>query len=334
MVNDIKGLSLITGTTSGVGLNSLKPLLRFGWEVIAVNRSNKKAIKVAKQFLNEDEFSNLYFIEINLADLNDVRKGCCQILEKFNKPINSLICNAAVYKPRLKKPERSPQGFENSMAVNHFGHFLMISLLIENILSSKRKITLNGKTSIFKPRITVLGTVTANYTELGGRIPIPAPADLGDLSGFKKGFLSPISMANGNKFKPGKAYKDSKLCNMVTVQELSKRYPEEKIIVNSLYPGCVADTKLFRDTPWLFRFLFPLFQKFITKGYVSQRLAGERVAKVATYEKYAQPAVHWSWGNRQKRGRKAFSQKLSKRIIDSKTSKDTYDLTKKLVGLD
>ena len=334
MVNDIKGLSLITGTTSGVGLNSLKPLLRFGWEVIAVNRSNKKAIKVAKQFLNEDEFSNLYFIEINLADLNDVRKGCCQILEKFNKPINSLICNAAVYKPRLKKPERSPQGFENSMAVNHFGHFLMINLLIENILSSKRKITLNGKTSIFKPRITVLGTVTANYSELGGRIPIPAPADLGDLSGFKKGFLSPISMANGNKFKPGKAYKDSKLCNMVTVQELSKRYPEEKIIVNSLYPGCVADTKLFRDTPWLFRFLFPLFQKFITKGYVSQRLAGERVAKVATYEKYAQPAVHWSWGNRQKRGRKAFSQKLSKRIIDSKTSKDTYDLTKKLVGLD
>ena len=146
----------------------------------------------------------------------------------------------------------------------------------------------------------VLGTVTANYSELGGRIPIPAPADLGDLSGFKNGFLSPISMANGKKFKPGKAYKDSKLCNMVTVQELSKRYPKEQIIVNSLYPGCVADTKLFRDTPWLFRVLFPIFQKFITKGYVSQRLAGERVAQVATYKEFAKPSVHWSWGNRQK----------------------------------
>ena len=57
----------------------------------------------------------------------------------------------------------------------------------------------------FKPRITVLGTVTANYSELGGRIPIPAPADLGNLSGFKNGFLSPISMANGknlNQVKP------------------------------------------------------------------------------------------------------------------------------------
>ncbi len=296
MSKNIKGLVLITGTTSGVGLNTLKPLLRFGWEVIAVNRSNKRAIKIAEESLTKEEVKNIHFIEIDLSNLDDVRKGCDEILERFKKPINSLICNAAVYKPRLKRPERSAQGFENSMAVNHFGHFLMINLLMENILSSEREIVLNG--------------------------------------GFKNGFLSPISMANGKKFKPGKAYKDSKLCNMVTVQELSKRYPAEKIIVNSLYPGCVADTKLFRDTPWLFRFLFPIFQKFITKGYVSQRLAGERVAQVSTYKEFAKPSVHWSWGNRQKTGRKAFSQKLSKRIIDTKTSQQTYDLTSQLVGLD
>ena len=330
----IKGLVLITGTTSGVGLNTLKPLLKFGWKVIAVNRSNKRAIKIAQEFLTETEIKNIHFMEIDLSDLNDVRNGCNEILNKFKNKINSIICNAAVYKPRLRKPERSVQGFENSMAVNHFGHFLLINLLLDSILSSEKEIVLRSKTIKYKPRITVLGTVTANYSELGGRIPIPATADLGNLSGFKNGFLSPISMANGKRFKPGKAYKDSKLCNMVTVQELSKRYPAEKIIVNSLYPGCVADTKLFRDTPWLFRFLFPIFQKFITKGYVSQRLAGERVAQVATYKEFAKPSVHWSWGNRQRTGRKAFSQKLSKRIIDTKTSQQTYDLTSQLVGLD
>ena len=334
MSKSTQGLSLITGTTSGIGLNTLKPLLRFGWEIIAVNRSNKKAIQISKEFLTDDEMNNIHFIEIDLSNLDDVKKGCSEILKKFKKPINSIICNAAIYKPRLKRPERSAQGFENSMAVNHFGHFLLISLLLESMLASKQEITLNGKARKFKPRITVLGTVTANYSELGGKIPIPAPADLGDLSGFKNGFLSPISMANGKKFKPGKAYKDSKLCNMVTVQELSKRYSTEKIIVNSLYPGCVADTNLFRHTPWFFKVLFPIFQKFVTKGYVSQRLAGERVAKVATYKAYAKPSVHWSWGNRQKTGRKAFSQKLSKRIIDRKTSQQTYDLTRKLVGLD
>ncbi len=333
MVKNNKGLVLITGTTSGVGLNTLKPLLRFGWEIIAVNRSNERAKEIAKEFLTDDEMNNIYFFEIDLSNLEHVREGCSEILDKFKKPINSLICNAAVYKPRLKRPERSQQGFENSMAVNHFGHFLMIRLLLSNILSSEKEIVINGKTIKFKPRITVLGTVTANYSELGGKIPIPAPADLGDLTGFKNGFLSPISMANGKRFKPGKAYKDSKLCNMVTVQELSKRYPKEKIIVNSIYPGCVADSNLFRDTPWLFRFLFPIFQKFITRGYVSQRLAGERVAQVATYKEYAKPAVHWSWGNRQRTGRKAFSQKLSKRIIDNKTSKLMYDLTNQLVGI-
>ena len=127
MGKSIKGLVLITGTTSGVGLNTLKPLLRFGWEVIAVNRSNKRAVEIAQKSLTDSELKNIHFIEIDLSDLDDVRNGCSEILKKFKKPINSIICNAAVYKPRLRKPERSPQGFENSMAVNHFGHFLSVS---------------------------------------------------------------------------------------------------------------------------------------------------------------------------------------------------------------
>ena len=55
---------------------------------------------------------------------------------------------------------------------------------------------------------------------------------------------------------------------------------------------------------------------------------------MATYKEFAKPSVHWRWGHRQKTGRKAFSQKLSKRIIDTKTSQQTYDLTSQLVGLD
>ena len=62
MSKNIKGLVLITGTTSGVGLNTLKPLLRFGWEVIAVNRSKKRAIKIAEESLTNEEFKNVHFI--------------------------------------------------------------------------------------------------------------------------------------------------------------------------------------------------------------------------------------------------------------------------------
>ena len=76
MGKNIKGLVLITGTTSGVGLNTLKPLLRIGWKVIAVNRSNKRAKVKAQQSLTDSEIKNIHFIEIDLSDLDDVRNGC------------------------------------------------------------------------------------------------------------------------------------------------------------------------------------------------------------------------------------------------------------------
>jgi len=328
-----QGVAVITGTTSGVGLNTLKPLISAGWKVVTINRSNKRAFDEASKILSKDDLNKINFIQIDLSDLNEVREGANEIISQFRDALKILICNAAVYKPRLRKPDRSVQGYEKSMAVNHFGHFLLINLLIEDLINSDKEINLNGKNISFTPRITILGTVTANLLELGGKIPIPATADLGSLEGFERGFLPPISMANGKRFKPGKAYKDSKLCNMITAQELAKRYSSEKIICNSLYPGCVANSKLFRNTPWIFRLLFPLFQKFITKGYVTEKLAGQRVALVATDSDLFQTGVHWSWGNRQKLVGKIFSQKLSSRIIDPEISNKTWNLSLKLVGL-
>ncbi|MEO0988056.1 MAG: protochlorophyllide oxidoreductase, partial [Cyanobacteria bacterium J06639_14] len=168
----------------------------------------------------------------------------------------------------------------------------------------------------------------------GGKIPIPAPPDLGDLEGFEQGFKAPIAMINGKEFKSGKAYKDSKLCNMLTIRELHRRYHDStSIIFNSLYPGCVADTPLFRNHFKLFRVIFPWFQKNVTGGYVSQELAGERVAAVAVDPDYKESGVHWSWGNRQKQGREAFVQELSAEGSDDDKAKRLWELSEKLVGV-
>jgi protochlorophyllide reductase len=240
------------------------------------------------------------------------------------RPLDALVINAAVYLPRLKHPERSPQGYEISMATNHFGHFLLIHRLLDDLKRSQHP----------SRRVVILGTVTANSKELGGKIPIPAPADLGDLSGFAAGFKAPIAMADGKNFKPGKAYKDSKLCNMITTQELHRRlYDSTGIVFTSLYPGCVADSPLFRNTPKAFQTIFPWFQKTITGGYVSQALAGERVADVVTDPAFAVSGVHWSWGNRQSKGGKQFSQELSDKASNPETARRMWDLTSQLVGL-
>lgn len=88
-------------------------------------------------------------------------------------------------------------------------------------------------------------------------------------------------MIDGAEFDGAKAYKDSKVCNMLTMQEFHRWYHEETgITFASLYPGCIATTGLFREHPPLFRLLFPPFQKYITKGFVSEEEAGKRLAQV------------------------------------------------------
>ena len=250
-----------------------------------------------------------------------------QLVESFHasgRPLDALVINAAVYLPRLKAPQRSPQGYEISMATNHLGHFLLIQLLLPDLERSSHP----------SRRLVILGTVTANSKELGGRIPIPAPANLGDLAGFAAGFQAPIAMADGKPFKPGKAYKDSKLCTMITSQELHRRlHGSTGIVFTSLYPGCVADTPLFRHTPKAFQTIFPWFQKNITGGYVSQALAGERVAQVVADPEFAVSGVHWSWGNRQQKGGKQFSQELSEQASNPETARRVWDYSLRLVGL-
>ncbi len=44
--------------------------------------------------------------------------------------------------------------------------------------------------------------------------------------------------------------------------------------------GCVAESPLFREKRDWFRFIFPLFQKYVTKQYVPVSEAGRRVAAV------------------------------------------------------
>ena len=71
----------------------------------------------------------------------------------------------------------------------------------------------------------------------------------------------------------------------------------------------------------------------ITGGYVSQALAGERVAQVVADPAFATSGVHWSWGNRQKKGGKQFSQELSDKASKAEVAQGVWEESLKLVGL-
>ena len=315
---------IITGASSGVGLYTAKALCQRNWHVVMACRDLKKAETAAQSLgLNPENYTVMH---IDLGSLESVRQFVADF-RQTGRSLEALVCNAATYLPRLKEPMRSPEGYELSVATNHLGHFLLCNLMMEDLKQS----------SAPQKRLIILGTVTANTKELGGKIPIPAPADLGNLTGLSAGFKAPIAMIDGKPFKPGKAYKDSKLCNMMTVRELDRRFGTSSptstgIIFSSLYPGCVADSPLFRNTPPLFQKIFPWFQKNITKGYVTQELAGDRTAQVVADPGFNQSGVHWSWGNRQQEGRQAFVQELAQGSDDAKAAR-MWDLSMKLVGL-
>ena len=318
-----QALAIITGSSSGVGLYAAKALLARNWRLILAVRDPQKMVLVAKA--HQFDSSQYEIWPLDLGNLDSV-KAFVQRFNDSGQKLNALLCNAATYLPLLKEPARSPQGFEISVATNYFGHYVLSRMLLENLKQTAAQHE--------HARLITLGTVTANSEEFGGKVPIPAPADIGALEGLITGFKTPIAMINGKSFKPGKAYKDSKLCNMIMNRELQKRYHASTgIIFNTLYPGCVAETALFRDTPPLFQKIFPWFQKNITKGYVTQELAGERVAQVVADPHFTQSGVHWSWGNRNSAIREPFAQELSMKAKSEKLSTDLWEVTAKLVDM-
>ncbi len=319
MRQDQKSTVVITGASSGVGLYAAKALAKRGWHVVMACRDLDKAQKAAQTVgIPQDSYTLMH---IDLGSLESVREFV-RIFRARGMSLDALVCNAAIYMPLLKEPLRSPEGYELTVTTNHLGHFLLCNLMLEDL----------KKSSYRDRRLVILGTVTHNPDELGGKIP-PQP-DLGNFEGFVKGFKEPISMIDGKKFEPVKAYKDSKVCNILTMRELHRLYHESTdITFSSLYPGCVAETPLFRNHYPLFQKLFPLFQKYITGGYVSQELAGERVAAVVADPEYRQSGAYWSWGNRQKKNGKSFVQQVSSQARDDEKGDRMWELSAKLVGL-
>jgi protochlorophyllide reductase len=318
---------IITGASSGVGLHATKSLVQRGWHVVMACRDLGRAEEAA--FGENIEPNSITLMKLDLGSQENIHLFESSF-RSTGMPLHALLNNAATYMPRLKTPARSPEGFELSVATNHFGHYLLSRLLLDLLFKTQKEHSQKD----FRSRLITLGTVTANSEEFGGKVPIPAPADLGQLKGLESGFLDPIAMIDGNKFKPGKAYKDSKLCNMIISKELHRRYHDRTgIVFNTVYPGCVADTALFRDTPKAFQVIFPWFQKNITKGYVSQALAGERVAQAVADDGFATSGVHWSWGNRQREGRQAFAQPLSTKASSLQLGQSLWNLSASMVNL-
>eukprot|EP00965_Chrysotila_dentata_P140263 4637093-Pleurochrysis_carterae.AAC.1 len=135
------------------------------------------------------------FCELN--SFESVRSFVDELKEfKAAKPVDRLICNAAVYQPSLPYAKWSVDGHEQQMQINFLSHFLMTSLLLDDLAQAD------------DPRCIYVGSVTGNDNTVGGGGVYPI-ADLKELDGLKLGAKNPISMFDGYNFDGAKAYKEN-----------------------------------------------------------------------------------------------------------------------------
>lgn len=125
---DLSGKTvLITGATSGLGLESMRVLAARGARVLATGRSLDKA-KAACASIGPACVP----LALELESLDSVRT-CAEQVRALAAPIDVLMCNAGIMAlPELEKVN----GLEKQFAVNHLGHFLLVNLLLPQVMAA------------------------------------------------------------------------------------------------------------------------------------------------------------------------------------------------------
>jgi len=280
---------VITGASSGLGFFALEKLKREDYYVVAAVRDTTKmdAEAESKGISSKDYVA----VELQLASFQSVRDFADELKKALpGGKLDRLVCNAAVYLPTDPIPRWTDDGYEMSLQVNHLGHFLLSQLLLPSLKKAH------------KARLCIVGSVTGNKNTVAGSLVKPV-ADVGELAGLQAGAGQPM-VDGATKFDGAKAYKDAKALNMMSVLEMHRRLHDDTgIVFNSMYPGCIASTNLFREKrEWFRYFFFPTLMKAIG-SYVTQPEAGERLAAVIADDVTAKSGVYWSWnGNAQYMG--------------------------------
>ncbi len=122
---------LVTGGNTGIGRATAEGLAAGGGRVYLACRSAAKGEEAAAAIRAATGSSSVSVLPLDLADLDSVRSGAAAFLA-LGEPLNVLVNNAGV----AGVHGLTRQGFELMFGVNHLGHFLLTSLLLEHLTAS------------------------------------------------------------------------------------------------------------------------------------------------------------------------------------------------------
>lgn len=191
---------VITGATSGIGLETARGLVGLGANVVVVGRNPEKTAGVVAEL----KAAGPGRVEMALADfasLTSVRSLATELSERF-PTVDVLVSNAGVVCVRRRV---TTDGYEETFAVNHLAAFTFVNLMCDVMKRSAPS------------RIVIV----ASDAHFGVAL------DFDDLQLERR-------------FKSMLAYRRSKLGNVMFGYALARRLEGSGVTVNSLHPGFVA----------------------------------------------------------------------------------------------
>ena len=318
----------ITGGSSGIGYEASLNLISLGHNLILpcknIFRANELLTNIFNQFpIKADKKGKIYTPIMDLSDLKSIESLCLKIKNRRIK-IDILIMNAGLQYTGSKKPRRSAQGIELTFAVNHLSHFYLIQRILPSINKSN------------DTKIIITSSEVHNPNSAGGKV--GAKASLGNLKGLK--LDAGFEMIDGSKFNADKAYKDSKLCNILFAKKLSSYLLSRKLFIPVIAwaPGLVIS----RDSQGFFRYsrkynqfgqvLFAFFARDILKITNSNKQAGLLLSDLACSSKYSKPGFNYYSNKIISSGKFIFEKTdISNDALSEDLSNNLWDLSKSLI---
>lgn len=205
-----RGVAIVTGGSSGIGVPSVENLALAGMKVVLACRTTEDGER-AKSSLPPWCQPNVRVQQLDLADLSSVQKAASDILDTDGE-ISVLLNNAGVM--NTPKREETKDGFELQLGTNHIGHHAFTRLLLPGMASGGRIVTVSSEAHRFGE---------FNFDDLNYK--------------------------SKRTYSPWGAYGQSKLANLLFAKALDDRLKGEDtdILSVSLHPGVVA-TNLWRST--------------------------------------------------------------------------------------
>ncbi|KAL0947377.1 hypothetical protein HGRIS_013493 [Hohenbuehelia grisea] len=220
-IPDLTGkIAIVTGSSAGIGMITVKHLLNHNATVYMANRSAEKTAR-AIQKLKEETGKEAIFLKLDLTDLNGVKKAAAEYMSK-EKELHMLFNNAGVMMCPIK--DVTLNDYDLQFGTNVIGHFCFTTQLLPILTSTAR--------STGRPVRVV------NVSSAGHRL-----ANTIDFETLKN---TPKRVSAGTTY----LYNQSKLGNILFSNELARRYADQGIVSTALHPGNLK-TELQRHFGWV-----------------------------------------------------------------------------------